>query len=70
MSMEWTSTKQDELYTSIQGDCRALVWCSSPGDWMALVSRAGRAVGDEHFTHREAAWTWCETRIAALQRGR
>ena len=49
--MEWTSAKNDQLYTTTQGDCRAMLWCSSPGDWVALLRRAARAVGDEHFAH-------------------
>ena len=64
--MTWRSNNGGQTYTAQQDSCQALVWHTRSGEWRALVSWEGSAVGQADFATLEAAQAWCEAEVAAL----
>ena len=64
--MNWTSDNGGQTYTAQQDSCEGLVWRTTSGEWRALVSWAGSAVGHATFTTLEDAQAWCEAHVADL----
>ena len=64
--MEWTSHNAGERYTTTQGTCQSTVWRDTTGQWTAVVSSEGLAVGQNSFASLEDAWAWCEAQLADL----
>ena len=64
--MEWTGETADEHYTTTQGRCQGTVWRNLAGEWTAVVSSDGIAVGQHSFAALEDAWAWCEAQLADL----
>ena len=64
--MDWTGDDTGQRYTTTQGNCQARVWRTRDGEWRALVSWTGSAVGQADFATLEAAQAWCEAEVAEL----
>ena len=64
--MNWTRNATRRTYTCTAGDYQALVWHTSTGEWVALISRSHVAVAHIQRPTLQAAQTWCETHLAKL----
>ena len=62
--MQWTSSGTGRTYTSTKQRYRAMVWRTSTGEWVAIVSQHHAAIAHERCTKLKDAQHWCEARIA------
>ena len=64
--MNWRRNNGGQTYTAQQDNCQVLVWRTRSGEWRALVSWAGSAVGQADFATLAAAQAWWEVEVAEL----
>jgi hypothetical protein len=58
--MDWVNGPRGRSYTATLGDCGAMVWHATTGEWTALVSRRQTALEHASFMHLQEAQAWCE----------
>ncbi len=64
--MKWTSNGIGRTYTYTEQRYRAMVWSTSTGEWVALISQNHVALAHECCSTLKDAQRWCEAQISAL----
>ncbi len=63
-AMHWTSDTAGRTYTATQQGYQALIWRTSTGEWVAMISQHHAAIAHERCTKLKDAQRWCEAQIS------
>ncbi len=69
-AMKWTRDATGRTYTATKQRYQALVWSTSTGEWVAMISQNNIAIAHERCSRLNDAKRWCETQLAALLQSR
>ncbi len=67
--MQWTSSGTGRTYTYTKQRYRAMVWSTSTGEWVAMISQNHSALAHERCRRLTDAQRWCAAQISTLLLG-
>ena len=65
--MTWTRDATGRTYTATKQSYQALVWRTSTGEWVAMISQNNIAIAHERCSRLNDAKRWCEAQLAGLR---
>ena len=65
--MTWTCDATGHTYTCTKQSYQALVWRTSTGEWVAMISQHNIAIAHERCSRLNDAKRWCEAQLAGLR---
>ena len=63
--MDWTQDATGRMYSGRHDGYQALVWQTSTGEWVALLSHGTMALAHGCCPTVQAAQTWCAAQLTA-----
>ena len=67
--MEWTGDATRRLYTGSHDGYQALIWQTTTGEWVALLSHTNVALAHTCCASLRAAQAWCDAQLTAHRTG-
>ena len=64
--MTWTCDATSHTYTCTTQGYQALVWSTSTGEWVAMISQYNVTLAHERCRRLTDAQCWCEAQLAGL----
>ncbi len=68
--MKWISDASGHTYTWTKQSYQALVWSTSTGEWVAMISQHNGAIAHERCSRLNDAKCWCEAQLTGLLQSR
>jgi hypothetical protein len=67
--MDWSGDATGRLYTATANGYQALIWQTSTGEWVALLSHTDVALAHTCCPSLRAAQAWCDAQVTAHRTG-
>ncbi len=68
--MKWTRDATGRTHTATKQSYQALVWSTSTGEWVAMISQHNGAIAHERCSRLNDAKCWCEAQLTGLRLSR
>ena len=65
-AVDWITDTTGRTPTLTMGAYQAMVWHTSTGEWMVMISRNGMAVAHQRCLTLKLAQRWCEAQLRKL----